>query len=194
MRRKKRSNGVKKSRPTTEHLIFLILYRHDGRENRSRLGISVKDIQKELSFEAGRRPSIRHLRRLLLNLERKGAIERDFNYLHSGHLGNEAQATKYIVKDICKGFDFLLTDQELKTREETREKNRMIYERLPESFYNHGYKPSKAYIEGYAPFYQAATRPDMPAKFSRGDPRNYERQKIVNMRLTQEKARQNSKA
>ncbi|GAI65452.1 unnamed protein product, partial [marine sediment metagenome] len=131
--------------------------------------------------------------RLLLNLERKGAIERDFNYLHSGRLGNEAQATRYIVKDVAKGFDFLLTDQESEIREETRENDRRIQGSLPESFYNHGYKPSKAYIEGYAPFYQAATRGDMPAKFSKGDPRNYERQKKVNMRLIQEKARQHSK-
>jgi len=193
MRRKKRSNGVKKSRPTTEHLIFLILYRHDGRDNGSGLGISVKDIQEELSFEAGRRPSTRHLRRLLLNLERKGAIERDFNYLYSGRLGNEAQATKYIVKDVAKGFDFLLTDQELQRRKETREKDRRIQGSLPESFYDHGYKPSKAFIEGYSPFYQAATRSDMPPKFSKGDPRNYERQKRVNNRLVEEKVRQHSK-
>jgi len=194
MGHKKMSKGMKKSRPTTEHLIFLILYRHDGRENRSRLGISVKDIQKELAFEVGRRPSIGHLRRLLLNLERKGAIEREFNYLHGGRLGNEAQATRYTVKDIAKGFDFLLTDQESRTREETWKKAKEEQSSLPESFYNHGYKPSRAYMEGYSPFYQAATRPDIPPKFSKGDPRNYERQKIVNMRLTQEKIRQHSKA
>ena len=192
MGHKKMSKGMKKPRPTTEHLIFLILYRHDGRENRSRLGISVKEIQEELSFEVGRRPSTRHIRRLIVNLEDKGAIERELNFLHSGHTGNEAQATRYIVKDVAKGFNFLLTDQELKIREETLKKAEEEQSSLPESFYNHGYKPSKAYIEGYLPFYQAATRPDMPPKFSKGDPRNYERQKTVNMRLTQEKIRQSS--
>jgi len=177
----------------TEHLIFLILYRHDGQGNGAGLGISVKEIRDQLSFEVGRRPSIRHLRRLIATLEDKGAIKRELNFLHSGRLGNEAQATKYIVKDICKGFDFLLTDQELQKRKETRENDRRIQGSLPESFYNHGYKPSKAFIEGYSPFYQAATRSDMPPKFLKGDLRNYQRQKTVNMRLIQEKTRQRSK-
>ncbi|GAI73839.1 unnamed protein product, partial [marine sediment metagenome] len=116
------SKRTKEYRPTTEQFIFLILYRHDGQENRSRLGISVKDIQKELAFEAGRRPSTRHIRRLLLNLEQKGAIKRDFNYLQAGHLGHESQATRYIIKDAAKGLGFFLTDQELQEREETLEK------------------------------------------------------------------------
>lgn len=193
IRDKKMSKGMNKSRPTTEHLIFLILYRHDGRDNKSGLGITVKEIQEELSFEAGRRPSIGHIRRLIVNLEEKGAIKRDFNYLHSGHLGNEAQATRYIVKDLAKGFDFFLTDQELKARAETWKKAEEEQSSLPESFYNHGYKPSKAYVKSYSPFYQAATRPDMPPGFPKGDPRNYERQKTVNRRLVQEKIRQSSK-
>ena len=187
------SNSREKARPTTEHLIFLILYRHDGQGNGSGLGISVKDIQKELCLEAGRRPSTRHIRRLLLYLEDKGAIERDFNYLHSGRLGNEAQATRYIVRDVAKGFDFFLTDQELKIREETCRKAKESIKNLPPSFYNHGYKPSKAYIESYLPFHQVATRRDLPPKFTKGDPRNYDRQKTVNMRLSQEKIRQHSK-
>jgi len=186
-------NHGKKSRPTTEHLIFLILYRHDGQEDRSGLGISVNVIQQELTFETGRRPSTGHIRRLIRHLEQKGAIERNFNYLHFGRLGNEAQATRYIVKDVAKGFDFILTDQELKIKEETLKKAEGKQPSLPESFYNHGYKPSKAYIEGYSPHYQAATRGDLPPKFTKGDPRNYERQKIVNMRLTQEKTRRQSK-
>jgi len=185
--RKKMSKGIKKSRLPTEHLIFLILYRHDGRENRSRLGISVKDIQKELTFETGRRPSARHIRRLLLNLEDKGAIERDFNYLHGGHSGNEAQATRYTVKDVAKGFDFLLTDQELKTREETLKQAEEEQSSLPGSFYRHGYKPSKAYIKGYAPFHQALKETPLPLKFPSGDPRNYERQKTVNEILIKKK-------
>ena len=188
------SKGMKKPRPTTEHLIFLILYKHDGRENKSGLGITVKEIQEELTFEAGRRPSTRHIRKLIANLEGKGAIKRDFNYLHLGHLGNEAQATRYTVRDISKGLDFLLTDQELRIREETLKKAEEEQSSLPESFYNHGYKPSKAYIEGYSPFHQAATRPDLPPKYPPGDPRNYERQRTVNTRLIQEKIRQHSKA
>jgi len=187
-------NHGKKSRPTTEHLIFLILYRHDGREDNQGLGISVKDIQQELALETGRERSTRHIRRLILYLENKGAIERDFRHLHSGRLGNEAQATRYIVKDINKGLDFILTDQELKIKEETLKKAEGKQYSLPESFYNHGYKPSKAYIKGYSPHYQAATRGDLPPKFPKGDPRNYERQKIVKTRLIQEKARQHSKA
>ncbi|MBA7661836.1 hypothetical protein ES703_69856 [subsurface metagenome] len=181
------SKGMKKSRPTTEHLIFLILYRHDGQKGSYGFGITVKEIQEELSFEAGRRPSTRHIRRLIVTLEDKGAIERDFNYLHGGHLGNEGQANRYIVKDIAKGFDFLLTDQELQIREETLKEQEGKEPSLPGSFYRHGYRPSKAYIKGYAPFYQAATRVNLSPKFPKGDPRNYERQKIVNNILIKKK-------
>ena len=186
-------NNKEKSRPTTEQLIFLILYRHDGQGNSLRYRISVRDIQKELALQTGRERSIAYIRKLIRKLELKGAIKRDFNYLHSGHLGNEAQATRYIVKDIVKGFDFTLTDQELKIRDKMSKKAREEHPNLPESFYEHGYKPSKSYTEGYSPFYQAATRGDLPPRYPKGDPRNYERQKIVNMRLIQEKARQNSK-
>jgi len=186
-------NHGKKSRPTTEHLIFLILYRHDGQEDRSGLGISVNVIQKELVNIFGRGRSTGHIRRLIRHLEQKGAIERDFNYLHSGRLGNEAQTTRYIVKDISKGLDFFLTDQELKIKEKTLKKAEEEQYSLPESFYNHGYKPSKAYIKGYSQFHQVATRRDLPPKFTKGDPRNYERQKTVNRRLTQEKTRRQSK-
>ena len=181
------SKGMKKSRLPTEHLIFLILYRYDGRGHIFGLGISVKDIQKELTLETGRRPSARHIRRLLVHLEEKGAIKREFNYLHSGNLGNEAQATRYIVKDVAKGFDFLLTDQELQIREETLKEQEGKEPSLPGSFYRHGYKPSKAYIKGYAPFYQAATRVNLPPKFPKGDLRNYERQKTVNAILIKKK-------
>jgi len=171
------SKGMKKSRPTTEHLIFLILYRHDGRGNIFRFGISVKEIQKELTFETGRERSTRHIRKLLLNLERKGAIEREFNYLYPGYSGNEGQATRYIIKDVAKGFDFLLTDQELQKREETLNVAEEEQASLPESFYTHGYKPSKAYIKNYSPFYQALKETPLPPKFPTGDPRNHERYK-----------------
>lgn len=190
--RKKMSKRMKKNRPTTEQIIFLILYKYDGRKDSLGLGISVKEIQQELAAFSGRRPSARHIRRLIVNMEDKGAIERDFNYLHGGHLGNEAQATRYIVKDLAKGLDFLLTDQELKIREETCRPVKEKQSSLPKSFYTHGYKPSKAYIEGYSPFHQAATRGDLPPKFKKGDPRNYRRQTIVNRRLIQEKIRRAS--
>jgi len=73
------SRRIKKYRPTTEQLIFLILYRYNRRDNESGFGITVKEIRKELAFEVGRKPSTRHIRSLLVHLEEKGAIERDFN-------------------------------------------------------------------------------------------------------------------
>jgi len=100
------SRRIKKYRPTTEQLIFLILYRYNRRDNESGFGITVKEIRKELAFEVGRKPSARHIRSLLVHLEEKGAIERDFNYLQAGHLGNESQATRYIIKDVAKGLIF----------------------------------------------------------------------------------------
>jgi len=174
---KKMLKRIKKYRPTTEQLIFLILYRHDGRGNTFRLGISVKDIQKELTFETGRERSTQHIRKLLLNLERKGAIEREFSYLYLGHFGNEGQATRYIVKDVAKGFDFLLTDQELQKREEILNTAKDEEPRLPGSFYKRGYKPSKAYIKNYSPFHKALKETPLPPKFPVGDPRNHERYK-----------------
>jgi len=171
------SKGMKKHRPTTGQLIFLILYRHDRQEGTSRFGITVKQIRKELALEAGRKPSTRHIRSLLVHLEEKGAIKREFNYLQAGRSGDEAQTTRYIVKDVAKGFDFLLTDQELKIREETLKEQEGKEPSLPGSFYRHGYKPSKAYIKGYAPFHQALKNTPLPPKFPTGDPRNHERYK-----------------
>ncbi|GAH61393.1 unnamed protein product, partial [marine sediment metagenome] len=184
---KKMLQRIKKYRPTTEQFIFLILYRYDGRENRLRLGISVKELQVELALEMGRERSTRHIRRLLLNLEQKGAIKRDFNYLQAGHSGHESQATRYIINDVAKGLDFFLTDQELQKREETLKKGKEGQSSLPGLFYKRSYKPSQAYIDNYAPFYKALKETPLQPKFPKGDPRNYERQKTVNMILNAKK-------
>ncbi|GAI68203.1 unnamed protein product, partial [marine sediment metagenome] len=174
------SKRKKKYRPTTEQLIFLILYRYNRRANESGFGIAVKEIRKELAFEVGRKPSARHIRSLLVHLEEKGAIERDFNYLQAGLSGNESQATRYIIKDVAKGLDFFLTDQELRVKGEILSMTREQQSKLPGLFYKRGYKPSKAYIENYSPFYQALKETPLPPKFPKGDPRNFERQKRNN--------------
>ncbi|GAI62384.1 unnamed protein product [marine sediment metagenome] len=113
-------------------------------------------------------------------LERKGAIEREFNCLYPGDSGNEAQATRYIIKDVAKGLDFFLTDQESRKRGEILSRAEERPPSLPGSFYRHGYKPSRAYIKGYAPFHQALKETPLPPRFPTGDPRNHERYRINN--------------
>ncbi len=183
------SKRTKRYRPPTEHFIFLILYRHDGREGTPGFGITVKQIRKELAFEVGRKPSTRHIRSLLVHLEEKGAIKREFNHLQAGRSGDEAQATRYIVKDVAKGLDYLLTDQESKRRTEIWNMAREQQSVLPGSFYRHGYKPSKAYIKGYAPFHQALKETPLPPKYPTGDPRNHERYR-TNIEILEAKKRE----
>jgi len=173
----------------TEQLVTLILYRHDGTGKIPGPRLTMRDIKEELTCLSGRRPSIRHIRRLILNLERKGVIERIFYHLQAGRYGNQAQATGYIVKDLHKVFDVVISDEESETRAQARKKDRKTEGSLPASFIHNGYWPSKAYIEGYSPHYEAIMQAELGPKFPKGDPRNLDRAKNANSVLVEVKQR-----
>ncbi|MBA7608741.1 hypothetical protein ES703_15923 [subsurface metagenome] len=175
---------------TTEQLITLILYRHDGSRHSSHFNRTVRDLQEELTCLSGRRPSIAHIRHLILNLERKGVIERVFHHRQDGRYGDQAQATEYIVKDLYKAFDLVLSDKELETRTQARERDRKIKGSLPPSFSKKEYCPSRAYREAYSPYYKAIMQAHLGPTFPKGDPRNLDRVRNANNVLMDEKAKQ----
>ena len=177
-------------RLTTEQLVALILYRHDGSRRKVYSNPTVRDIQEELACLSGRRPSTMHIRHLILNLERKGVIERVFHYRQDARQGNQAQATEYIVKGLDKVFNLALSVKQLETMTEAREKDYRIREGLPGSIFPKGYKPSRAYIQGYLPYYKAIVKADLGPTFKKGDSRNYEKVKKANKAFMDENARQ----
>jgi len=175
---------------TTEQLTALILYRHDGTGKIPGPRLTMRDIKEQLTCLSGRRPSIRHIRRLILSLERKGVIERVFHHRQDGRYGDQVQATEYIVKDLYKVFDLVLSDKELETRTQARERDRKIKGSLPASFSKKEYYPSRAYIEAYSPYYKAIMQADLGPIFPKGDPRNHDRARNANRVLVEEKTRQ----
>jgi len=177
-------------RVTTEQLVALILYRYDGSRRKVYSNPTVRDIQEELICLSGRRPSIRHIRRLILNLERKGVIARAFHHRQNARDGNQAQATEYIVKGLDKVFNLAISVKQLETMTEAREKDRRIKGGLPGSIFPKGYHPSRAYVEGYLPYYRAIMKADLGPTFKQGDSRNYEKVRKANNVFMDEKARQ----
>jgi len=73
---------------------------------------------------------------------------------------------------------------------EAREKDREIKGGLPGSIFPEGYHPSRAYIEGYLPYYRAIMKADLGPTFKKGDSRNYEKVKKANKAFMDENARQ----
>ena len=177
-------------RLTTEQLVALILYRYDGSRRKVDSNPTVRDIQEELTCLSGRRPSTAHIRRLIFKLERKGVIERVFHYREDARQGNQAQATEYIVKGLDKVFNLALSVKQSETMTEAREKDRRIKGGLPGSIFPKGYHPSRAYVEGYLPYYRAIVKADLGPTYGAGDARNYEKVRKANNVFMDEKARQ----
>jgi len=177
-------------RVTTEQLVALILYRYDGSRRKVDSNPTVRDIQEELTCLSGRRPSTAHIRRLIFKLERKGVIERVFHYREDARQGNQAQATEYIVKGLDKVFNLALSVKQLETMTEAREKDRRIKGGLPGSIFPKGYHPSKAYVEGYLPYYRAIVKADLGPTFKKGDARNHERVRNANRVFVEQKMKQ----
>ncbi|MBA7608736.1 hypothetical protein ES703_15918 [subsurface metagenome] len=174
----------------TEQLVALILYRYDGSRRKVHSNPTVRDIQEELTCLSGRRPSTAHIRHLILNLERKGVIERVFHYRQDARQGSQAQATEYIVKGLDRVFNLALSVKQSETMTEAREKDRSIKGGLPGSIFPKGYHPNRAYVEGYLPYYRAIVKADLGPKFPKGDSKNLDRVKNANNVLIEQKTRQ----
>jgi len=167
-------------RVKTEQLIGLILYSYDGLRQGGPVNVLIREIQGKLLYDFGRKVTTAHIRRLIRNLEHKRAIERKFDYLHTGQYGDQAQANRYIVKDVLSVFDLFLSDKDLETMIEVKKKERATKAGMSLTCFKRGYLPSLAYIENYSPFYKASTQADLGPKFPKGDIRNMDRQKKVN--------------
>jgi len=167
-------------RVKTEQLVSLILYRHNGFKQGRGDELLIREIQRELLYEFGRKATTAHIRRLTRSQEHKGVIKRVFNYLHTGLHGDKGQANSYIVKDILSVFDLFLSDKDCQTMKKVRKKGGITKEGLHLPRFKRGYFPSLAYMQNYSPFYKAATEANLGPIFPKGDPRNMDRQQRVN--------------
>ena len=65
---------------------------------------TLRDICRGLREHFSITCSIRHIRRLLTDLEHEGIISREIGAWHFGPSGNQAQATRYSVVDFDRAF------------------------------------------------------------------------------------------
>lgn len=66
---------------------------------------SLRQIQRGLKVRFGTSVTIRHIRFLILGLEREGVIEREVDAWHFGRYGNLAQASRYRVINFYRAFE-----------------------------------------------------------------------------------------
>lgn len=73
---------------------------------------TLRQIKEALKFYADINVTVRQVRNILHDLEKKEIIKREFHFLRGGPLGNQGQASSYQVVDFNKAFEdvFLLIE------------------------------------------------------------------------------------
>lgn len=86
---------------------------------------TLRQIKEALKFYADIDVTVRQVRNILHDLEKKEIIKREFHFLHVGPLGNQGQASSYQVVDFNKAFEDVFSLIESSKCALAREKRRV---------------------------------------------------------------------
>lgn len=183
-----------KPRLRIKHMILILISNPEPLTGSKSVSPTLRDIQNGLAYWFGRNTPRRYIRNQLRELERQGVIETISTYLKAGNQGPQAQANVYRIVDLAKGFDLELTERQEQIREKAREKREEPPARLRVKFYLKHWKPSPAYVEGYARYDEALQRVNFGPPYPKGDPRNMDKVKRANEALVREKRERDTKS
>jgi len=189
-------NPTRKEKPmlSTKQWLVILLAREPHPFHDEWVTVTTKQLHQALMYHAGRIVTHRHIRRLLHDLEQEGSLQRDIRPHAAAIFGHQAQTTRYRVIDLNKAFSFDLSHQEQQVKDAAQREPPERKSGPPVKCSNRHYKPCKAYLENYSPFYDAITHAELGPKWPNGDPRNLDRVRRANSAHVEQKRKRNTES